>query len=98
MPRRRRDRAAGGLRGAAQPGLKVRGREYPRIVYGPDYTDAFDVRRVRNLVRKRSLARREHGLGIESLADFVDGAPLWQVHQSVFAILALESEPVDPRL
>jgi hypothetical protein len=24
--------------------------------------------------------------------------PLWRVHQAVFGVLALESEPVDPRL
>ncbi|WP_284533779.1 hypothetical protein [Nocardioides sp. T2.26MG-1] len=41
---------------------------------------------------------REHGLGLESLSLFVEGAPLWRVHQVVFAVLALESEPVDPRL
>lgn len=81
-----------------QPGLKVRGREYLRIVYGPDYTDALDVLRERHLGKKRHLARREHGLGLDSLTSFVDGDPLWRVHQAVFAVLALESEPVDPRL
>lgn len=81
-----------------QPGLKVRGREYLRIIYGPDYTESLDVLRDRHLGRKRQLAQREHGLGIESLTAFVSRAPLWQVHQSVFAVLALESEPVDPRL
>ncbi len=81
-----------------QPGLKVRGREYLRIIYGPDYTDSLDVLGDRFLGKKRNLARREHGLGLDALAGFVAGAPLWQVHQTVFAILALESEPVDPRL
>ncbi len=81
-----------------QPGLKVRGREYLRIVYGPDYTDSLDVVRERRLGTKRQLAQREHGLGLEALTAFVAGEPLWKVHQSVFAILALESEPVDPRL
>jgi polynucleotide kinase-phosphatase len=81
-----------------QPGLKVRGREYLRIIYGPDYTGSLDVLRDRHLGKKRQLAQREHGLGIESLTSFVDHAPLWKVHQSVFAVLALESEPVDPRL
>ncbi len=81
-----------------QPGLKVRGREYLRIIYGPDYTDALDVLRSRGLGRKRHLAAREHGLGIEALTRFVAGEPLWRVHQLVFAVLALESEPVDPRL
>jgi protein phosphatase len=81
-----------------QPGLKVRGREYLRLIYGPDYLDSLDVLRDRNLGRKRQLALREHGLGLDALEGFVAGAPLWQVHQAVFAVLALESEPVDPRL
>jgi polynucleotide kinase-phosphatase len=84
--------------GRIQPGIKVRGREYLRIIYGPDYTDALDVLRDRFLGKKRQLAQREHGLGIEALTAFVDHEPLWKVHQSVFAVLALESEPVDPRL
>ncbi|HCB06908.1 MAG TPA: polynucleotide kinase-phosphatase [Nocardioides sp.] len=84
--------------GRVQPGLKVRGREYLRIIYGPDYTDSLDLLRQRHLGKKRELARREHGLGLDSLTAFVAGEPLWRVHQLVFAVLALESEPVDPRL
>jgi hypothetical protein len=84
--------------GRIQPGIKVRGREYLRIIYGPDYTDSLDVLRDRHLGKKRQLAQREHGLGLEALTAFVDREPLWKVHQSVFAVLALESEPVDPRL
>jgi hypothetical protein len=84
--------------GRIQPGLKVRGREYLRLVYGPDYTDSLDVLRGRNLGRKRQLALREHRRGLQALAAFVAHEPLWQVHQGVFAVLALESEPVDPRL
>ncbi|KXO99542.1 polynucleotide kinase-phosphatase [Tsukamurella pseudospumae] len=81
-----------------QPGLKVRGREYLRIIYGPDYLDSLDVLRDRNLARKRKMALAEHALGLDALASLVDGAPLWRVHQAVFAVLAQESEPVDPRL
>jgi len=84
--------------GGVQPGLKVRGREYLRLVYGPDYLDSLDLLRGRNTGKKGSLALREHGLGLESLSLFVDREPLWRVHQAVFAVLALESEPVDPRL
>ncbi|MCL2091303.1 MAG: polynucleotide kinase-phosphatase [Micrococcales bacterium] len=91
------DRSARQNRGV-QPGLKVRGREYLRIIYGPDYVDSLDVLRHRSLGHKKSLAHREHGLGIEALTRFVAGQPLWSVHQTVFAVLALESEPVDPRL
>ncbi|MEV4254928.1 polynucleotide kinase-phosphatase [Spirillospora sp. NPDC049652] len=81
-----------------QPGLKVRGREYLRIIYGPDYTDHLDRLRSRHLGRKRSLAMREHALGLAALDRLAAGEPLWRVHQAVFAVLALESEPVDPRL
>lgn len=83
-----------------QPGIKVRGREYLRMVYGPDYTDSRNLLRLkeRNLALKRSLALREYALGIEALDRLVAGAPLWRVHQAVFGVLALESDRVDPRL
>lgn len=84
--------------GRIQPGLKVRGREYLRIIYGPDYTDSLHLLRERHLGKKRQLAQREHGLGLDALTGFVNREPLWKVHQAVFAVLALESEPVDPRL
>ena len=85
---------------APQPGLKVRGREYLRIIYGPDYTEPGNLERLRqrNLSRKRSLALREYALGIEAVERLVAGEPLWRVHEAVFGVLALESEPVDPRL
>ncbi|BDD80741.1 hypothetical protein TPB0596_05040 [Tsukamurella pulmonis] len=89
---------AAGAGRKVQPGLKVRGREYLRIIYGPDYLDSLDVLRDRNLGRKRKMALAEHALGRDALAAFVAGEPLWRVHQSVFAVLASESEPVDPRL
>lgn len=89
---------ADGAPSRIQPGVKVRGREYLRIIYGPDYPEHLDVLRRRHLGRKRSMARREHGLGWDALEAFVDGRPLWTVHQLVFAVLALESQPVDPRL
>ena len=83
-----------------QPGLKVRGREYLRIIYGPDYTEPANLDRLRNrnLSRKRSLALREYALGLEAVDRLVAGEPLWRVHEAVFGVLALESEPVDPRL
>jgi protein phosphatase len=89
-----------GRRGFVQPGLKVRGREYLRIVYGPDYTRPghLDRLRQRALGRKRGLAHREYALGLEGLERAARGEPLWRVHECVFAVLALESEPVDPRL
>ncbi|WP_067482576.1 polynucleotide kinase-phosphatase [Actinomadura hibisca] len=83
-----------------QPGVKCRGREYLRIIYGPDYLEPANLDRLRgrSLGRKRSLAMREHALGAEALERLAGGEPLWRVHQAVFAVLALESEPVDPRL
>jgi protein phosphatase len=87
-------------RGLVQPGLKVRGPEYLRIIYGPDYTDPANLQRLRSrgLGHKRSLAARDYALGLESIERAARGEPLWRVHECVFAILALESEPVDPRL
>ncbi len=89
-----------GRKGLVQPGLKVRGREYLRIIYGPDYTEPANLERLRSrgLGHKRSLALREYALGLEALDRAARGEPLWRVHQCVFAVLALESEPVDPRL
>ncbi|CAL9562598.1 polynucleotide kinase-phosphatase [Streptomyces sp. enrichment culture] len=83
-----------------QPGVKCRGREYLRIVYGPEYTRPENLRRLRSrsLGHKRSLALREYALGLEALDRLAAGEPLWRVHEPVFAVLALESEPVDPRL
>ncbi|WP_374985259.1 polynucleotide kinase-phosphatase [Streptomyces fradiae] len=83
-----------------QPGVKCRGREYLRIVYGPEYSRPENLRRLRSrsLGHKRSLALREYALGLEALDRLAAGEPLWRVHEPVFAVLALESEPVDPRL
>ncbi len=93
------DRAPGGP-GLVQPGLKVRGREYLRLVYGPDYTEPANLARLRQRAvgHKRSLALREYALGLEALDRVARGEPLWRTHECVFAVLALESEPVDPRL
>ncbi|MEH3034079.1 MAG: polynucleotide kinase-phosphatase [Aeromicrobium erythreum] len=87
-------------KGLVQPGVKVRGREYLRIIYGPDYTAPENLARLRdrNLGHKRSMALREYALGLEALRRHTAGEPLWRVHECVFAVLAMESEPVDPRL
>ncbi|MGP3975899.1 polynucleotide kinase-phosphatase [Streptomyces sp. 8N114] len=83
-----------------QPGVKCRGREYLRIIYGPEYTRPDNLARLRGrfLNHKRSLAIREYALGLEALDRLAEGEPLWRIHEAVFAVLALESEPVDPRL
>jgi protein phosphatase len=94
------DFIARGLRGLVQPAVKVRGREYLRIIYGPEYThpEHLDRLRARGLGAKRALALREFALGVEGLERFVRGEPLRRVHECSFGVLALESEPVDPRL
>jgi protein phosphatase len=94
------DFIARGSRGLVQPAVKCRGREYLRIIYGPEYAlpENLDRLRARGLSTKRSLALREFALGIEALERFVRHEPLRRVHECVFGVLALESEPVDPRL
>lgn len=94
------DFVSGGRRGLAQPGIKCRGREYLRIIYGPEYDipSNLDRLRGRRLSAKRSLASREFALGMEALDRFVRREPLYKVHECVFGVLDLESEPVDARL
>ena len=89
-----------GKKGLVQPAVKCRGPEYLRIIYGPEYDAPANLERLRGrgLSAKRSLALREFALGIEALERFVRREPLRRVHECVFGVLALESEPVDPRL
>lgn len=89
-----------GNRSIVQPAMKCRGQEYLRIIYGPEYSIPENLQRLRQrgLSHKRSLAMREFALGVEALERFVAHTPLRRVHECVFGILALESEPVDPRL
>ncbi len=95
-----RDFVSRGPKGLIQPALKVRGREYLRIIYGPEYDAPEHLARLRDrgLNGKRNLALREFALGHEALRRFVAGEPLRRVHECVFGVLALESEPIDPRL
>ena len=94
------DFIASGPKGLIQPAVKCRGPEYLRIIYGPEYTAEEHLQRLRRrgLSAKRSLATREFMLGVESIERFIRQEPLYRVHECVFGILALESEPVDPRL
>ncbi|WP_338871054.1 polynucleotide kinase-phosphatase [Spirosoma sp. SC4-14] len=89
-----------GTEGLLQPAVKCRGSEYLRIIYGPEYDLPENIARLKNrgLSRKQSLAIREFALGIEGLERFVKKEPLRRIHESVFGVLALESEDVDPRL
>jgi polynucleotide kinase-phosphatase len=95
-----RDFVARGRHGLTQPAIKCRGAEYLRIIYGPEYLLPENLGRLRNrgVAKKRSLALREFALGIEALERFARQEPLRRVHECVFGVLALESEPVDPRL
>jgi protein phosphatase len=94
------DFIARGKKGLLQPAIKCRGREYLRIIYGPEYDLPDNLIRLksRGLGAKRALAFREFALGLEALQRFVEHQPLTRVHQCVFGVLAMESEPVDPRL
>jgi protein phosphatase len=92
--------AHNGKHGLVQPAVKCRGREYLRIIYGPEYTDSGQLERLRarSLGKKRRLALDEFSLGMESLERFVKKEPFHRVHEAVFGVLALENEQVDPRL
>ena len=94
------DFIATGKRDLVQPAMKCRGPEYLRIIYGPEYTLPEIIEHLRNRgpSTKRSMALREFALGLEGLRRFVDGEPLYPVHECAFAVLALERELVDPRL
>jgi len=83
-----------------QPAVKCRGKEYLRIIYGPEYCKPENLTRLkkRGLAKKRSLALQEFSLGIEALERFVRKEPLRRIHESAFGVLAMESEPTDPRL
>lgn len=89
-----------GRRGLTQAAVKCRGPEHLRIIYGPEYLLPENLERLRSrsVSGKRSLALREFALGIEARERFVRQEPLRRVHECVFGVLALESEPVDPRL
>lgn len=86
--------------GLLQPAVKCRGSEYLRIIYGPEYDLPENLERLKNrsLSKKQSLALREFALGVEALERFVNKEPLRRIHESVFGVLAMESEEVDPRL
>jgi len=94
------DFISSGKNGLIQPAVKCRGREYLRIIYGPEYDSPENMKRLksRNTSRKQSLALKEFALSIEALERFIRKEPLRRIHESVFGILALESEEIDPRL
>lgn len=83
-----------------QPAIKVRGRKYLHIIYGIDYLQPENLSRLkqRKVGRKQRHALMEFALGIEGIRRFVNKEPIARVHECVLAALALEAEPVDPRL
>ena len=83
-----------------QPAVKCRGREYLRIIYGPEYTIPSSLERLRkrSLRKKQDLALAEFSLGMEGLERFAKKDPFYRFHECAFAVLALENEEVDPRL
>lgn len=89
-----------GERGLVQPALKVRGRDYLRIIYGVDYDMPGNLERLRDRATKSKRVRavKEHALGVEALDRLVAREPLRRVHECVAAIIGLESDPSDPRL
>ncbi|MBC8110532.1 MAG: polynucleotide kinase-phosphatase, partial [Verrucomicrobia bacterium] len=87
-------------KGLVQPAIKCRGKAYLQIIYGAEYYKPENLNRLkqRNVNKKRTLALQEFALGLEALHSFVKRFPLRKTHEYIFGILALESEPVDPRL
>ncbi|MFE4893780.1 polynucleotide kinase-phosphatase [Peribacillus butanolivorans] len=83
-----------------QPAIKVRGRKYLNIIYGMDYLLPKNLERLksRNTGKKQKLALREFSLGIEGIQRYVKGESIERVHECVLGTLAMESDPVDPRL
>ena len=71
-----------------QPAVKCRGREYLRIIYGPEYMLADNLARLkrRSVSKKRNLALNEFALGMESLKRFIDNEPLFRVHECAFGV------------
>ena len=83
-----------------QPGLSVRGKEYLRTIYGPDYDhpEKLELHRVRRLKDIRQLAVRQLALGEEALIRFVEKKDLTSVYECNFALLSLQASDIDPRL
>ncbi|MEH6904838.1 polynucleotide kinase-phosphatase [Neobacillus drentensis] len=83
-----------------QPAIKVRGRKYLHIIYGIDYLQPENLARLkqRNAGKKQRNALKEFALGVEAVNRFVRRESLERYHECVLGVLALESDPIDPRL
>ncbi|MCM3388149.1 polynucleotide kinase-phosphatase [Ureibacillus chungkukjangi] len=83
-----------------QPAIKVRGRKYLNIIYGMDYLQPDNLARLkqRNVGKKQKLALKEFSLGVEGIQRLVNGESIERIHECVLGTLAMEADPVDPRL
>ncbi|MEW4368302.1 polynucleotide kinase-phosphatase [Paenibacillus kandeliae] len=83
-----------------QPAIKVRGRKYLHIIYGMDYLQPNNLKRLkeRKTRKKERHALMEFALSLESVERFVRQEPLERMHECVLAALSLEADAVDPRL
>lgn len=73
-----------------QPAIKCRGKDYIRMVYGPNYLNHLDALRQRVTTTKERLAFFEFALGTEGLKRLIDQKPTSQVLECFIATLALE--------
>lgn len=83
-----------------QPAIKVRGQKYLQIIYGMDYLEKDQLRRLkdRKTGKKQRNALKELALGLEGINRFIQLESLERIHECVLATLALEEEPIDARL
>ena len=79
--------------------MKCWGWEYLRIIYRPEYTLHYNLELLRGgcLSTKLPLELPEFAPDLERLQPFVEREPQYRAHECTFAVLALESEPADPR-
>ena len=83
-----------------QPAIKVRGREYLRIIYGMDYLEPthLEILKKRTAQNKMKNALKEFYLSMESINRFIEKESLDRIHECVLASLSYENDAMDPRL
>lgn len=82
------------------PMMKVRGKDYLRIIYGINYNDDKYIHqlRYRNVSKKRFLHYKQTALAVESVKLFANGESFDKWHDYVFANLCLGNVVTDHRL
>lgn len=82
------------------PMMKVRGKDYLRIIYGINYDDKkyLDKLKNRSVSKKRFLHYKQTALAIESVKLFANGESLEKWHDYVFAGICLGNMVTDHRL